>query len=450
MNVSHSTTPLVAATLATGMLLSVTSPAVADCTATWENALGMPGPGSCVYGMEVFDDGSGPAIYAAGIFSALDRVAKWDGENWQPLGDGVGPDANALLVFDDGTGPALYITGSFTTAGGRPANRIARWDGLNWSTLGDGLDGQGLGLSVFDDGSGPALYVTGIFSTAGGVTVNNVARWDGADWSALGTGVDGAATNSTVYDDGNGEALYVVGVFTTAGGVSSPGVARWDGSTWSSVGGGAPGTILGVSAIDVEDGNGPSLYIGGIFNSVGDGVSANNIARWDGESWSAVGDGTNGLVRSIVAFDDGTGSGKRIYAGGNFSVAGDAAANNVARWNGSVWSRLGNGLEGTSNQAWKLLPIGLDIDDAPGLYVGGCFSFAGGLNAHNIAVWRGCAPDDGNPADLNGDGVVNVMDLLILLDGWGPCPAGESCPADINGDGTVDVFDLLLLLANWG
>ncbi len=54
------------------------------------------------------------------------------------------------------------------------------------------------------------------------------------------------------------------------------------------------------------------------------------------------------------------------------------------------------------------------------------------------------------PGDLNGDGIVDVSDLLILLAAWGPCDDERDCPADLNGDGTVNVSDLLLLLANWG
>ncbi len=54
------------------------------------------------------------------------------------------------------------------------------------------------------------------------------------------------------------------------------------------------------------------------------------------------------------------------------------------------------------------------------------------------------------PGDLNGDGVVDVSDLLILLSAWGACENPANCPADLNGDGTVDTSDLLLLLANWG
>ncbi|MFH0983162.1 MAG: hypothetical protein V2A79_16705, partial [Planctomycetota bacterium] len=42
----------------------------------------------------------------------------------------------ALTVFDDGTGPALYAGGGFTTAGGVSANYIAKWNGTQWSALG--------------------------------------------------------------------------------------------------------------------------------------------------------------------------------------------------------------------------------------------------------------------------------------------------------------------------
>ncbi len=51
------------------------------------------------------------------------------------------------------------------------------------------------------------------------------------------------------------------------------------------------------------------------------------------------------------------------------------------------------------------------------------------------------------PADLTGDGVVDVSDLHELLAAWGPC---SGCAADLTGDGVVDVSDLLELLAAWG
>ena len=51
--------------------------------------------------------------------------------------------------------------------------------------------------------------------------------------------------------------------------------------------------------------------------------------------------------------------------------------------------------------------------------------------------------------DTNGDGTVNVLDLLELLAEWNTC--SDCClAADVNGNLVVNVTDLLALLANWG
>jgi hypothetical protein len=53
--------------------------------------------------------------------------------------------------------------------------------------------------------------------------------------------------------------------------------------------------------------------------------------------------------------------------------------------------------------------------------------------------------------DLNGDGVIDVIDLLLMLGAWGQCPDPPAeCQADIDGTGSVNVTDLLMLLAEWG
>jgi hypothetical protein len=79
------------------------------------------------------------------------------------------------------------------------------------------------------------------------------------------------------------------------------------------------------------------------------------------------------------------------------------------------------------------------------LVAGGCFTTAGGLVSAYWARW-------GLTGDINGDGVVNLADLLILAAAFGSEPGDTNWnPAcDFNGDGQVDVSDLLMLAENWG
>jgi hypothetical protein len=49
------------------------------------------------------------------------------------------------------------------------------------------------------------------------------------------------------------------------------------------------------------------------------------------------------------------------------------------------------------------------------------------------------------PADLNGDGQVNVQDLTAVILAWGR----QGGAADVNGDGPVDVLDLIAVFLAW-
>ena len=46
-----------------------------------------------------------------------------------------------------------------------------------------------------------------------------------------------------------------------------------------------------------------------------------------------------------------------------------------------------------------------------------------------------------NPADVNGDGVVNILDLTLVAQALGT----DGLEADVNGDGVVNVFDLVFV-----
>ncbi|MDP7009353.1 MAG: di-heme oxidoredictase family protein [Phycisphaerales bacterium] len=72
----------------------------------------------------------------------------------------------------------------------------------------------------------------------------------------------------------------------------------------------------------------------------------------------------------------------------------------------------------------------------------------------DILLGEGDADHNGVPdvcqtclGDLDGDNILGVSEILIMIDAWGAC---TNCAADINGDGVVDVTDLLYIVGNWG
>jgi hypothetical protein len=83
----------------------------------------------------------------------------------------VGGDVRALAVLPNGD---LVAGGLFTTAGGQPANRIARWNGSAWSPLGSGMNNAVNALAMLPNGD---LVAGGDFLTAGGVVAPYLARW---------------------------------------------------------------------------------------------------------------------------------------------------------------------------------------------------------------------------------------------------------------------------------
>jgi hypothetical protein len=68
-------------------------------------------------------------------------------------------------------------------------------------------------------------------------------------------------------------------------------------------------------------------------------------------------------------------------------------------------------------------------------------------NDISVLINDTCEPQPVCPADVDGDGMVGVTDLIQVILNWGACPG---CPADVNGDDTVDVLDLTQVILEWG
>ncbi|MHC5113554.1 MAG: hypothetical protein ACYTGP_03900 [Planctomycetota bacterium] len=60
---------------------------------------------------------------------------------------------------------------------------------------------------------------------------------------------------------------------------------------------------------------------------------------------------------------------------------------------------------------------------------------------------RTCNPTPDLPGDVNGDGLVNFGDILVVISQWGICV--NQCPGDVNNDGNVNFSDILFVLSHW-
>jgi hypothetical protein len=185
----------------------------------------------------------------------------------------------------------------------------------------------------------------------------------------LGSGMNNHVFALAVYDN----KLIAGGEFSTAGGVNANNIASWNGSSWSVLGSGMNNAVCALAVYDNK------LIAGGYFWAAG-GVYANYIASWDGSSWDSLGSGMCSEdpdphhVDALTVYDN------KLIAGGYFITAGGVSANYIASWDGFFWSPLGSGM------SWYVRA--LTVYDNK-LIAGGAFWTAGGVVTHCIASWDG-------------------------------------------------------------
>lgn len=235
-----------------------------------------------VYDVAWFDSGGGPELYVGGWFTIAGdppggrAIARLTASGFEPLGTGLTPipgytlGVGALQVFNDGSGDALYVGGTFLDAGGQRARNIARWNGRNWSPVGGGLtESYPLvyvptvsSLVPWSDDDGPVLLACGDIVVG---SRQGIAGWRGTQWTAdYGHFLPDGVIRLRSVDLGDGPTLVASGRFTSVDGQPAPFLAQRQGAAWEPIGFGLLRTdTVVLESVAFDDGRGPALFVGG-------------------------------------------------------------------------------------------------------------------------------------------------------------------------------------------
>jgi hypothetical protein len=298
------------------------------------------------------------------------------------------------------------------------ATPIGPWSALGSNGAGDGALNSHVEVVVVD---GTSVYIGGTFTNVAGLaTADYVAKWNGSVWSGLGSnGFDDGAIAAVVDAIAvSGSTVYVGGNFVNAAGIlTADYVAKFSANSWSALGSNGVGIGALNSRVNAATLIGSDLYVGGTFTNAAGIPEADRVAKWNGSAWLALGSngaGNGAILGSDYVFALAV-SGSTLYVGGVFAnVANIAEADYVAKWNGSAWSALGS--NGTGNGAINQVVYALGTSGTD-LYVGGGFTDVVGILSADYAVkWNGStwAPLGSNGA---GNGALNGVVYRIGIAG---------------------------------
>lgn len=335
--------------------------------------------------------------------ASLDTTTGWD--NQFALNGILGLDVYAAKM---GNGK-LYIGGEFEAVGTVVANKIAMWDGEKWNPMGEGLNGPVYAIYVNE--MNDDVFVGGMFTHSGTQEMNYLAQWNGEEWQFVGKtpndikGVE-VAPYINVLEGSSGfignTTLYVGGSFDHVDNVAGTSyLAKWDGHEWEGIGGGTDRLVTALCNY------GGYLFAGG-FGSFG---GVNNMAFWDGNVWNKMGEiGPNDAASSFYS------DGDNMYVGGFFTEIDDKPLQFIAQYDmvNNQWHRLGYE-EGKPEPEYDQLDqsvrsIGRATADA--LLIGGYFEVAGNTELNHIGYF---SFEDLSFHPIN-KGVDNVVRALICSD----------------------------------
>jgi sugar lactone lactonase YvrE len=278
-------------------------------------------------------------------------------------------------------------------------------------------------------------------------TEGGLSKFDGQNWTVYKT------NNSGMRDDQCGAPAFDA---EGNGWIPCGGLAKFDGANWTVYHTGnsdLPNNFVTDVAIDTH---------GNIWAS----TFGSGAVEFDGQNWAVYNRGNSGLPHNDVCFVDADGMGN-VWAG--------TYGGGLAKFDGAGWTAYTSANSGLpDNWIWNL-----SVDPEGNVWAGtkaGLVRFDGvhwrvydssnsGLPDNNVycvafgaegRIWVGT--QDGGLAlfrprpvvDFNGNGTVDINDLLRLIESWGQDDPSCDIGPTTFGDGIVDEADLRVLMSYWG
>ena len=365
-------------------------------------------------------------FYVSGNFSRehnIDEplIGHWTGEGWEAVGDirAAGAVHIGSLHVTD---DGLIAIGSSGTSHHEGPDAAWHWNGSTWTPI---LFPAGLSIHG-STVAGGRFYVTAELDDSN-PNRDRIFVWDGNDWTTLPSRTTGEVGPIAVTD--NGDVIVSI-TPTTIENVAVAGIARWDGATWSSM-----GELDGYAASLATTGN--AVFVGGIFQTV-DGLPYAGLAKWEDGVWSAVGD-LAGYTFDLEI------DGSVLYALRHYQGEDETGLEfYVLRWDGRRWKVVG------SAKPWVFRDIAANNGH---VFATGDFIRIADRPSSYIAHWSACDFDvqscmysDGPCGDTDADDDIDTTDAMISLSaavGLADC-ALLFC--DVNSNGTLSVIDALAVL----
>ncbi len=398
------------------------------------------------------DDDNGRASGSAYLFDSttgaqITKLLPDDGAAFDEFGFSVAISGATAIVgawLDDDNGNASGSAYLFDTTTGRQLFKLLADDGA-------GIDNFGISVAIsgataivgawLDDDNGNASGSAYLFDTTTGTQIAKLLPNDGAFLDKFGISVAISGTTAIVGasgDDDNGLVSGSAYLFDTTTGRQLFKLLADDGAFNDkfgiSVAISATTAIVGALLHDDNGTDSGSAYLfdtttgaqiaklladdGAAGDVLGTSVAISGATAVVGARW----DDDNGLVSgSAYLFD--TTTGRQLFK----LLADDGAAGDLFGYSVAI-----NGAPGNETAI-----VGANGDDDNGEISGSAYLFD--------AAGPGMCP-----WDLDGDGIVDVDDLLEVVHNMGSCKDPDNCPWDVNGDGVVDGADVSEVATHFG